>query len=86
MVAAGQLADSPAPSRKRKKAKLRSPPASEVSIAAIEYQMTVTVSPRRVPTRSMMRPETVCPMEYATRKAMTISANCSLLHVYSCFR
>src|SRR6266540_5451785 len=57
-VAAGQLADSPAPSKKRKSAKLRKPTASEVSIAAIEYQMTVIVSPLRVPTRSMRRPET----------------------------
>src|SRR6185503_5194579 len=34
LVAAGQFADSPAPSRKRKAAKLRKPIASEVSIAA----------------------------------------------------
>src|SRR5436190_24082676 len=63
LVAAGQFADSPAPSRKRKNAKLRSPPASDVNIAAIEYQMTVMVSPLRVPTRSMKRPEMVCPKE-----------------------
>src|SRR6185436_2230491 len=56
-VAAGQLADSPAPSRKRKNAKLRRPPASDVSIAAIEYQMTVIVRPFRVPIRSIKRPE-----------------------------
>src|SRR4030095_10415538 len=62
-VAAGQLADSPAPRRKRKKAKLRNPTAKEVNIAAIEYQMTVIVNPLRVPTRSMNRPETVCPIE-----------------------
>src|SRR5215470_61068 len=49
LVAAGQLADSPAPSRKRKKAKLRRPPANDVSMAAIEYQMTVIVRPFRVP-------------------------------------
>src|SRR5919106_3444865 len=53
LVAAGQFADSPAPSRKRKNAKLRSPPASEVNIAAIEYQMTVIVRPLRVPIRSI---------------------------------
>src|ERR1700752_1342837 len=58
-VAAGQFADSPAPRRKRKNAKLRSPPASDVSIAAIEYQMTVIVSPLRVPIRSIKRPDTV---------------------------
>src|SRR2546423_212477 len=62
-VAAGQFADSPAPSRKRKTAKLRKPTAKEVSIAAIEYQMTVIVSPLRVPTRSRMRPEMVWPIE-----------------------
>src|SRR6185295_11846471 len=49
LVAAGQLADSPAPSKKRKNAKLRSPIESDVSIAAIEYQMTVIVKPFRVP-------------------------------------
>src|SRR6266508_6164099 len=58
-VAAGQLADSPAPSRNRKKPKLRRPTASDVSMAAIEYQMTVIVKPLRVPTRSMNRPEMV---------------------------
>src|SRR6185503_17093550 len=62
-VAAGQLADSPARSRKRKKAKLRRPPAKEVNIAAIEYQITVIVKPVRVPTRSINRPEIVCPIE-----------------------
>src|SRR6185436_5992921 len=58
-VAAGKFADSPAPRRKRKNAKLRRPPASDVSIAAIEYQITVIVSPLRVPMRSINRPETV---------------------------
>src|SRR5689334_4088853 len=62
-VAAGQLADSPAPSRKRKKAKLRRPPASDVSMAAIEYQITVIVRPLRVPMRSIKRPATVWPTE-----------------------
>jgi hypothetical protein len=36
LVAAGQLADSPSPSRNRKMAKLRKPLASDVSIAMIE--------------------------------------------------
>ena len=36
LVAPGQLADSPRPSRKRNAAKLRKPVASDVSIAAIE--------------------------------------------------
>src|SRR5215203_3061344 len=62
-VAAGQLADSPAPSRKRNTAKLRRPTASDVNIAAIEYQMTVIVSPLRVPMRSIKRPDPVCPTE-----------------------
>src|SRR6266576_2301940 len=60
-VAAGQFADSPAPRRKRKKAKLRSPTAIEVTIEAREYQITVIVRPLRVPMRSIRRPETVCP-------------------------
>src|SRR5678816_2217714 len=52
LVAAGQLADSPAPSRNRKAKKLRSPTASDVNIAASEYQITVIVKPRRVPNLS----------------------------------
>src|SRR5215470_4933068 len=63
LVAAGQLADSPAPSKKRKNAKLRKPPANDVSMAAIEYQMTVIVRPLRVPMRSIKRPARVCPTE-----------------------
>src|SRR6185369_7664881 len=73
-VAAGQFADSPAPSRKRKNAKLRRPPASDVSMAAIEYQITVIVRPLRVPIRSIKRPDTVWPTEYATRNAITTVA------------
>src|SRR3989442_8888977 len=46
LVAAGQFADSPAPSRKRKKAKLRNPTANEVNIAATEYQTTDRKSTR----------------------------------------
>src|SRR5437764_1350454 len=85
-VAAGQLADSPAPSRKRKNMKLRRPTASDVSIAATEYQTTVIVRPRRVPIRSTTRPHTVWPTEYATRNAITTSAKSSLFHAYSVFR
>src|SRR6266513_6452084 len=77
LVAAGQFADSPAPSRKRKKAKLRNPTANEVNIAATEYHTTVIVRPLRVPMRSINRPEIVCPSEQATRNEMTINANCS---------
>src|SRR5437867_11134776 len=60
-VAAGQFADSPSPSKKRRPQKLFSPVASEVSIAAIEYHVTVIVRPRLVPKRSINRPDAVCP-------------------------
>src|SRR3981189_2659758 len=63
LLAPGQLADSPAPSRKRNKAKLESPLAREVKTEMIEYHETLMVRPRRVPTRSISRPHTVCPME-----------------------
>src|ERR1035441_10157424 len=33
----------------------------------VEYPMTESVSPRRVPMRSMSLPNPVCPMEYARR-------------------
>ncbi len=59
-VAPGQLAASPAPSRKRKAQKLQRPLASEVRMATVEYHRTVTVRPLRVPSRSRMRPPTVC--------------------------
>jgi hypothetical protein len=36
--------------------------ASEVSIEMIEYQITVSVKPRRVPMRSMSLPKPVWPM------------------------
>ena len=62
-VAAGQFADSPAPSKKRNPAKLRKPVASEVSIETTEYQTTATVNPRRVPTRSTNRPHRAMPNE-----------------------
>src|SRR5579863_8788532 len=74
LVAAGQFADSPAPRKNRNPAKLKKPWASEVNIEMMEYQMTVRVRPRRVPMRSMSRPNTDCPMEYATRKAMAMLA------------
>src|ERR1700686_1877461 len=63
LLAPGQLADSPAPSRKRNSAKLEMPLASEVMRETMEYHVTLMVRPRRVPTRSMSRPQTVCPME-----------------------
>src|SRR5260370_42694297 len=62
LQAPGQLADSPAPSRKRNRAKLEMPLASEVKRETIEYQVTLMVSPRRVPTRSISRPHTPCPI------------------------
>src|SRR6266851_9035643 len=74
LVAPGQLADSPVPSKNRKPMKLYFPPAKEVSIATTEYHVTLMVRPRRVPTRSIQRPQTVCPMEYANRNAMMMLA------------
>ena len=62
-VAPGQLAASPAPSRKRNAANDFKPTASEVSIAATEYQSTANDSPVRVPTRSSHLPATVWPIE-----------------------
>src|ERR1022692_2041454 len=79
LVAAGQFAASPAPSRKRKKQKLRSPPASDVSAAAAEYHSTERVRPRRVPTWSMSLPHTLWPIVYATRKEITIVAKSPLV-------
>src|SRR5438046_206654 len=61
LLAPGQLADSPAPSRKRNSAKLEKPFAREVIRETIEYHATLMVSPRRVPTRSIRRPHTPCP-------------------------
>src|SRR6267154_2232771 len=66
-VAPGQFADSPAPRRKRMKAKPKNPCANEVQIDAIEYQITENVSPRRLPILSMNRPQIDWPNEYATR-------------------
>src|SRR5580765_58826 len=74
LVAAGQFADSPAPSRNRKKAKLCRPRASGVSIDTSEYAATVRVIPLRVPTRSIKRPQNACPTEYEIRNAITMAA------------
>src|ERR1700746_2671802 len=71
LVAPGQLADSPAPSRNRKAAKLRKPVASEVAIEINEYHKTEMLSPRRVPTRSMNLPHAVWPTAYAMRKLIS---------------
>ena len=60
LVAAGQLAASPAPSRKRKAQKLFRPTAAEVAMAASEYQVTASDRPLRVPRRSITRPDTAC--------------------------
>src|SRR5271157_1743933 len=78
LVAPGQLAASPQPSKNRKQMKLLRPTAMEVIAAAIEYQLTVSRSPRRVPIRSNTRPATVCIKAYATRNEMTIRAHCEL--------
>src|SRR5215469_5025591 len=73
-AAAGQFADSPAPTRKRQNPKLAKPLAKPVAIETTEYQVTAMVNPRRVPMRSINLPRTTCPIEYATRKVMTIFA------------
>src|SRR5439155_23969251 len=65
LLAPGQLADSPAPSRKRNTEKLEKPFASEVIRETIEYHVTLMVSPRRVATRFMRRPHTGWPGESA---------------------
>src|SRR2546430_15842126 len=67
-VAPGQFADSPTPRRNRTKAKLERPRAKEVQIDATEYQMTDRVSPRRVPTLSMNRPQIDCPNVYRSEE------------------
>src|SRR6516225_7045345 len=53
--AAGQLADSPAPNKKRNAAKLRIPVAREVNSETMEYHVTLMVMPRLVPARSISR-------------------------------
>jgi hypothetical protein len=53
LVAPGQLAASPDPSKKRNRQKLFNPVAREVKAAAQEYHTTASVSPLRVPIRSM---------------------------------
>src|SRR6266852_3249680 len=45
LLAPGQLADSPAPSRKRNRAKLEMPLASEVKRETTEYHVTLRVRP-----------------------------------------
>src|SRR5215469_4772049 len=62
-VAAGQLADSPAPNKNRNPAKLAIPRASAVDMDTNEYQATLRLSPRRVPIRSITLPKTVWPIE-----------------------
>src|SRR5690349_12639446 len=63
LVAPGQLAASPAPSRNRNAANDFRPTANDVSIAAMEYQSTATDRPVRVPTRSSHLPASVWPTE-----------------------
>src|ERR1700730_3643783 len=58
LVAPGQFAPSPAPSRNRNAAKLLRPTAAEVAIATTEYQSTASDSPRLVPNRSRRGPDT----------------------------
>ena len=85
-VAPGQLAASPAPSRKRNTQKLRRPVASEVSMAITEYHATARLKPRRVPSTSTTRPPTNCTMAYERRNAITISAKSLLVQWYSALR
>src|SRR4051812_23606583 len=61
LVAAGQFADSPSPSRKRHARKVPKPCAAEVTIDTMEYQRTLTVNPRLVPMRSRIQPNVACP-------------------------
>src|SRR5688572_13570378 len=58
LVAPGQLAASPAPSRNRNARKLLKPVASDVAIATTEYHATANDNPRRVPSLSSSLPET----------------------------
>ena len=71
LVAPGQLPDSPSPRKKRNPMNEYRPRASGVRTETIEYHKTVSVSPRFVPMRSISLPLRVCPMEYATRNAIT---------------
>src|SRR5579862_6115532 len=86
LAAPGQLAASPVPRRNRKNMKLLSPAAAEVMAAASEYQLTVSSSPRRVPSQSSRRPATVCITVYATRKAITTRAQSELFQENSSLR
>src|SRR5260370_31861049 len=86
LVAPGQLAASPAPSKNRNAAKLLRPMAADVAIATAEYQSTAQDSPRRVPNLSSNRPETTWKIVYAARKAITISAKSEFDHEKSRFR
>src|SRR5256886_9036179 len=61
LLAPGQLADSPAPSRKRNRAKLESPLASEDIRETTEYHVTPMAGPRRVPAQTISPPHTGCP-------------------------
>ena len=56
LVAAGQFADSPAPSRNRNVHRDRNPVASGDSMAASEYQATLSESALRTPSQSTTRP------------------------------
>src|SRR2546421_6743751 len=75
LVAPGQLADSPNPSKKRNEISDLNPTVSDVSAATIEYHVTLVISPTRVPTRSRNLPDAICPTPYARRKAISTQAN-----------
>ena len=86
LVAPGQLPASPRPSANRNPAKLRSPEASDVAIAATEYHSTARLRPARVPRRSIARPAIVWPIVYAARNAMSTIAKSVFVQLYSVLR
>ena len=86
LVAPGQFAASPAPSRNRNAQKLPRPLASDVSMAITEYHATARPRPRRVPSTSTRRPPMSCTTAYERRNAITISAKSLLVQWYSAFR
>src|SRR5882757_9398552 len=73
LVAAGQFPDSAAPRKKRKPRKEQNPRAKGVKRETREYQATVMVKPRLVPTRSIRRPQNVWQRKKNQRKAITMA-------------
>jgi hypothetical protein len=86
LVAPGQFAASPAPSKNRNMQKLPRPLANDVSMAITEYHATARPRPRRVPSTSTRRPPMSCTTAYERRNAITINAKSLLVQRYSAFR